>query len=700
MKKRLWKRIAASIVCCMMLLTALPVMAAQPVELKNAGAVKVDADYFKDDAVLGNGKTVSLSVRKTQHVEGTDDNLGINGVVFKALRVGELYQVKLNQSATASQNSINEYTMVYGIESDFATAAGLTDKADYTFTYNQELVYGFADTTPIVEVFKENQVYPDNKNTKDKIYQYVASNRDAIKAITATTGDGTSGIATFEGVDAYGDLGLYVIVEYNVDKAVLVKADKTTERIAITKEAYPYIVSLPTLTKEDQWQTEVTVITKNKTDLADVTKKIVNNYTVGESLDEYDSLGEVLDANLVDTDTTYYGDTVEFRLKADLPKIPDTSEKSVTTFVLWDALSEGYTFTPSETTIHVNHGKDQTAMEYLEDYIVNVKTIKETTTYTDNASTKQNFGSEYIGGSLITIVFTDGGKAKLTTLSKSKDTSEDKSVYVYYTADVNQNAIVGPQGTGNPENSGNPNMVMLEYAVSGHDTTLKTDWDKVTEFTFGIDATKFLMKKVNGEDKEYRLSQNDGFEKVQFRLYKEVDNKKVYYTFTTNQDAQGKKIVGEYDVAGTAETTGGQNDSTIVSPMDNGTFTIRGLEPNTYYLQEVKTVNGYNLLKKPIEITLIGYKAHNGYTNSDDPTDADEFVGTLGKEAEENGKKTIVLADGDDNGITSLKIINTRGFQLPSTGGMGIGLFVLAGAAVVAAGIIYYVSSGKKEKKC
>lgn len=699
MKKRLWKRIAASIVCCMMLLTALPVMAAQPVELKNAGAVKVDADYFKDEAVLGNSQKVSLSVRKTQHVEGTDDGLGINGVVFKALRVGELYQVKLNQSATASQNSINEYTMVYGIEAGFANAAGLTDKADYTFIYSGEMVYGFADTAPIVEVFKENQVGPD-KATKEAIYGYVTnSNSGAIEATTDTV-DSKSGIATFEGVDGYEDLGLYVIVEYNVNKAVLVKEDWTTERIAITKEAYPYIVSLPTFNDTNKkWDTDVTVITKNKTDLAYVTKKIVKNYVSGAPLAYYAG-GKISDENLVDTDTTYYGDIVEFRLRADLPKIPDTSEKSVTTFVLWDALSEGYTFNPSASNVLVKIGKSQTGLTYDSDYTVVKAEITSSTNYKDNAGKVQTYGPEYIGGNLIEIQFTKAGREKLTTLSKSTDSNEDKAVYVYYLATVNEKAIVGPRGTGNPANSGNPNMVMLEYAVTGHDTTLKTDWDKVTEFTFGIDATKFLMKKDNGEDKEYRLSQNDGFEKVQFRLYKEVDNKKVYYTFTTNQDAQGNKIVGEYDVAGTAKTTGGQNDSTIVSPMDNGTFTIRGLEPNTYYLQEVKTVNGYNLLKKPIEITLIGYKAHNGYTNSDDPTDADEFVGTLGKEAEENGQKTIVLADGDDNGITSLKIINTRGFQLPSTGGMGIGLFVLVGAAVVAAGIIYYVSSGKKEKKC
>ena len=100
-------------------------------------------------------------------------------------------------------------------------------------------------------------------------------------------------------------------------------------------------------------------------------------------------------------------------------------------------------------------------------------------------------------------------------------------------------------------------------------------------------------------------------------------------------------------------------------------------------MKEIKTVSGYNLLKEPIAFKLTPSKIDkHPYTETN---------------AQYNG---VLTTDGDDNGITSLKVINTKGFQLPSTGGMGIGLFVLAGAAVVAAGIIYYVSSGKKEKKC
>ena len=95
-------------------------------------------------------------------------------------------------------------------------------------------------------------------------------------------------------------------------------------------------------------------------------------------------------------------------------------------------------------------------------------------------------------------------------------------MYVYYLATVNEKAIVGPNDENEAANSGNPNMVMLEYAVTGHTTTLKTDWDKVTEFTFGIDAEKYLMVK-NGTREEERIVPEDKEDDVKFVLFKNLN---------------------------------------------------------------------------------------------------------------------------------------------------------------------------------
>ena len=58
---------------------------------------------------------------------------------------------------------------------------------------------------------------------------------------------------------------------------------------------------------------------------------------------------------------------------------------------------------------------------------------------------------------------------------------------------------------------------------------------------------------------------------------------------------------------------------------------------------------------------------------------------------------TGTINDGTDS-YFGLTVNNTKGFELPSTGGAGILLFVLAGAIVLAAGCGYYVASSRKNR--
>lgn len=78
-------------------------------------------------------------------------------------------------------------------------------------------------------------------------------------------------------------------------------------------------------------------------------------------------------------------------------------------------------------------------------------------------------------------------------------------------------------------------------------------------------------------------------------------------------------------------------------------------EPKTYYLMEMNTVKGHELMREPIKVTL-PYKYHAG-----------DIV---------NGEK--VTEDGITNHLT-YTIINDRVFELPSSGARGIGLYVMIG---------------------
>ena len=73
---------------------------------------------------------------------------------------------------------------------------------------------------------------------------------------------------------------------------------------------------------------------------------------------------------------------------------------------------------------------------------------------------------------------------------------------------------------------------------------------------------------------------------------------------------------------------------------------------------------------------------------TDDTDEANKFTTTLSKK--EDGDKVT------STGLANIAVENHRGFSLPSTGGMGIALFLLIGAAGI---IVLSIAMTRKPKK-
>ncbi len=157
---------------------------------------------------------------------------------------------------------------------------------------------------------------------------------------------------------------------------------------------------------------------------------------------------------------------------------------------------------------------------------------------------------------------------------------------------------------------------------------------------------------------------------------------------------------------------------------DGGKLTFKGLSnsstnvtngTNRYWLVETKTVNGYNLLAKPVEAKLdIAYmtkwteknKYEKGKLVKHERTEVKE---TFDPDEVTNGRdKAAVMNDGTQKGtdkdgttIGSLRteIINKKGFQLPVTGGFGTLLFSGIGVLLVLAGVAVLFSMKKKNDR-
>lgn len=245
----------------------------------------------------------------------------------------------------------------------------------------------------------------------------------------------------------------------------------------------------------------------------------------------------------------------------------------------------------------------------------------ETLVTEDNYDVASTQGEE---GTTITITFKK-------EYCKTLDKNTTQNFTITYTATLNKDAVLGQ--------SGNTNSVTVTYQNDKDDE--KTTPIKDTKvFTYGID----LLKKGEGtkllEGVEFKLT--DGTNEI--KVLKSGD---AYYP---SNDTKA---------------------SSTVTTDDKGKIYIRGLKPGTYKLTEKKTNAGYVLLKAPVVIEI----------KDDNATgDATATVGgkTVTMQADQINK-TSATAE------VPLTVVNSKGFDLPVTGGRGIALFTIVGIAIVAA---------------
>lgn len=228
------------------------------------------------------------------------------------------------------------------------------------------------------------------------------------------------------------------------------------------------------------------------------------------------------------------------------------------------------------------------------------------------------------------------------TLTFDYDQIKDyDKIHVDYNAVVNSNAVVG--------GAGNPNEAVLKYNNNPYDdTSWKEKKDEVKVYTYGL--------KVNKVDNE-----NNPLTGAEFTLSEDPDGSNLMPFFKTGD--------GTYRVPATAEEA--QKAITTLQVGANsdakGKLNISGLSVGTYYLIETKVPGGYNKPSNPVTIIEIKDEDHDGLPTINDDN-ANEFV----------------------DGFVALDVVNTKGFKLPTTGGMGTFLFTMGGVAIMGVAILLF----------
>lgn len=309
------------------------------------------------------------------------------------------------------------------------------------------------------------------------------------------------------------------------------------------------------------------------------------------------------------------------------------------------------------------------------------------TNLTDDSGTVKVYSDEAMNVVAPENIYSVEGTEKgftITFTPEQMDAFAGKKLYVSYTAKLNKDA--NGNFTGSTTVDGNSNSIVLTYSNKtkltqeeaenpNNQTKIK---DEAVVYSFQLN-----VQKTDGTNKPLGAG-------VMFDLYKE-----------SAADADGALTPDEAKKLGfeKKDKTGYVLVQKNLVTDDKGQIVYKGLANGNYWLVETKTLEGYNLLAKPVEVKLnINYKKtlteKKTYVNgvlvkSDVSATAEPFDGTTITDKEEG--KTI--------GGSAVTVVNRKGFTLPVTGGFGTLLFSGIGVLLVLAGVGVLFSLKKKSNR-
>lgn len=223
---------------------------------------------------------------------------------------------------------------------------------------------------------------------------------------------------------------------------------------------------------------------------------------------------------------------------------------------------------------------------------------------------------------------------------------ENDKIYVTYSAILNGKAFIGVNAE---DGSGNTNTTKLTYGENKKESTSV----KTNTYTYQIPVFKYT-----------------GTEKTPLAGAKFA----LYATETGGNPIALKQKEGTQNYRKALVTETGS--ITEVVTTDAGSFSIQGLKPGNYWLEETAAPKGYNKLAKRIKIAIGQY---GGVT----------IDGTY------NANGTVTGGELK----TTVEVENKSGSILPSTGGIGTTIFYIAGAFLVLISGVVLIAKKRTDSK-
>lgn len=594
------------------------------------------------EAILGDPTRVS-----PLNENGNAYGYAIKGVEFTYVRVADI------RTYTESEDGVEHVEVLYGIAPNatnnaFLSAIGVSTDDRYAPADNE--VDG-------IKVF-----YYRSDTLIDGLRAALDANATTVKNALEKYAHDNHGVAMTK-TDAYGHtsasdlpLGLYLLIETRVPEMV-------------TDTTAPFFVSLPMTSVNGtnandggtRWIYDVTMYPKNLTGIPSLEKTLRENKN--DTGKHGGSATDITDG-YAHTGTASSGDTIDYQIISTLPSITSAASY-LTDYSFVDTLSKG-----------VSYKKGDVVLEFFKDDACTDK-VATWTEQSDRFLVSYNAAAN--GDSVMTITMTASGLNEINT-SRAVYTEDSmvNSGYSDCTLRITYQGVMNSDSTVTYGDAGNPNSVVLTWKRSNtsyYDTLV----DDCHVYIYGIDITK-------------RFSDGKGdMSKVKFIVHNDTDN---YFLTGKLNESEGVWYVTGH----VAE----EKDATHFIPTKEGKLIIKGVEDDSYTMTEVRTDNAYTLLKNSISVIITQKESDKlcGIYGTDvlglvqnDPRYADVDPGLfhnmpqkhlehklLTAAATVDKNKVNMTRDGSsENAYVPFTVINTRGFDLPQTGGEGNWLFPVIG---------------------
>ncbi len=644
MKTKIMKAIALCLALVLCFGSAISVSAAEVADASIDESQKGSLTIFKYDltnsenAGIWDSSYVSTGVADESGVNETMKNYALEGVEYSFVKVADIVQFT---ESTADNRIDNHVEVLYAIDkvqgADFLEALGLENGANrYQNADQMDSSKYFYQSDVLIQALSA-ALTANSTVVKNAMEQYIAAIGGTAMPLTDSFGKTKA-----ENLP----LGLYLIVETKVPENVVSTTD-------------PFLISLPMTSVNGtnatdggtRWIYDVTVYPKNQTGDPTLEKTLRES----KSNTGKNNGSAIITDGFAHTGTTSGGDTVEYQIISTLPAI--TSESTyLTTYTFVDTLSKGLTY-----------AKGDVVLEFFTDAACTDSVAQ--WTETDGKFTVAYNSVET--GETMTIAMTQISLTEINT-SKAVYSAADmvNSGYSDLTLRITYAAKLDSDNSVAYGDDGNPNDVVLTWKRTSTDY-YDTLADDCHLYTYGIDLTK-KFSDSNGD-----------FSKVEFILHNDTDN---YYVKAELNEGEGVYYVTSH-VANEA-------DATHFIPVSSGKAIVKGLEDDTYRITEVRTDNGYTLLKEDIEVVI----SRTETAALCDDVDGSVEHHLLTASAKVDGNAVTMLEDnGSANAEAPLTVVNTRGFDLPETGDNGTMMFTIVGILLMAGAVAVLIFANRKK---